>query len=78
MEISEDENFKKYAKKCGHCSRNTLPPFEQEFTLSSCGYNVIKRKHELSKIQRNKINVISRLKYSQLNFFCKGVDVYKI
>ena len=78
MELSEEEKFKKYARNCSHCSRNTLPPFEHEFTWFSCGYNVIKRKHELSEIQRKKINFISRLKFSQLKLFCKGVDVYKI
>ena len=29
-----------------------LLPYEYEFTCISCGFNVIKRKHELSKIQR--------------------------
>ena len=29
-----------------------LRPYEDEFTCISCGYNVIKRKHELSKFQR--------------------------
>ena len=28
--------------------------FEYEWTCFSCGYNVNKRKHELSKIQRKK------------------------
>ena len=50
--------YKKYAKNCGHCNRNTLLPYEDEFTCLSCGYNVNKRKHELSKIQRKKINLL--------------------
>ena len=54
MELSEDEFFKKYAKHCGHCNRNTLLPFEYEWTCFSCGNNVIKRKQELSQIQRKK------------------------
>ena len=53
MEITEDENIKKYAKKCGHCNRNTLLPYEYEFTCFSCGYNVNKRKHENTK-KKNK------------------------
>ena len=54
MNLSEDEIIEKYAKKCGHCNRNTLLPYEYEFTCFSCGFNVNKRKHELSKIQRKK------------------------
>ena len=51
MQLTENEIKRKYAKNCGHCSRNTLSPNEYEFTCSSCGYIVNKRKHELSKIQ---------------------------
>ena len=54
MQLSQDESIQKYAKRCGHCNRNTLLPYEYEFTCFSCGYIVIKRKHELSKIQRKK------------------------
>ena len=59
MELSEDEIIKKYAKQCGHCSRNTLLPYKYEWTCVSCGYNVIKGKHELSKLQRKQINFIN-------------------
>ena len=55
MDLSEEEIFEKYAKRCGHCNRNTLLPYDYEFTCCSCGYNVIKQKHELSKTQRKKI-----------------------
>ena len=78
MELTEDEIIEKYAKKCLHCNRNTLLPYEYEFTGLSCGYNVIKRKHELSKIQRKKINFINRLKYAEQKIFCNCIDVYKI
>ena len=54
MELTEDEIIQKYAKNCGHCKRNTLLPYEYEFTCIACGYNVNKRKPELSKIQRKK------------------------
>ena len=54
MELTEDEVVQKYEKHCGHCNRNTLLPYEYEFTCFSCGYNVNKREHELSKIQRKK------------------------
>ena len=54
MELTEDEIIQKYAKNCRHCKRNTLLSYENEFICLSCGYNVNKRKHELSKIQRKK------------------------
>ena len=78
MELTEDEIIQKYAKKCLHCNRNTLLPYEYEFTCFSCGYNVKKRKNELSKIQRKKINFINRLKYAEVKIFSICVDVYKI
>ena len=43
----------------------------------SCGFNVIKRKYELSKIQRKKIKFINRLKYAEQKIFCICIDVYK-
>ena len=54
MNLSEDEIIENYAKRCGHCNRNTLLPYEYEWTCISCGYSINKRKHELSKIQRKK------------------------
>ena len=78
MELTRDEFIQKYAKQCRHCNRNTLLPYEYEFTCIACGYNVTKRKHELSKIQRKKINFINRLKYAEVKIFSICVDVYKI
>ena len=78
MNLSEDQIIEKYAKNCGHCNRNTLLPYEYEYTCLSCGYNVNKRKHELSKIQRKEINFINRLKYAEQKIFCICIDVYKI
>ena len=78
MELTEDEIIQKYGKNCGHCNQNTLLTYEYEWTCFSCGYNVNKRKHELSKIQRKKINFIKRLKYAEVKFFSICVDVYKI
>ena len=54
MEFTEDGIIEKYGKRCGYCNRNTLLPYEYEFTCFSCVYNVNKRKNELSKIQRKK------------------------
>ena len=42
-------------KIAGVVYQNILLPYEFEYTCFSCGYNVIKRKHELSKIQRKKL-----------------------
>ena len=54
MQLSEDEVFEKNGKHCGHCNRNTLVPYEFEFSSVVCGFNLIKRKHELTKTQRKK------------------------
>ena len=54
MELTENETIQKYAKRCRHCNRNTRLPYEYEYTCFSCGYNVNRRKHELSKTQRKK------------------------
>ena len=78
MKLTEDEIFENYAKNCGHCNRNTLLPYEYEFTCIVCGYNVIKRKNELSKIQRKRLKFINRLKYAEQKIFCFCIDVYKL
>ena len=77
MNLSEDAIIQKYAKNCGHCNRNTSLEYEYEFTCFVCGYNVNKRKHELSKIQRKKINFLNRLKYAEVKIFSICLDVYK-
>ena len=78
MELTEDEIIQKYGKNCRHCNRNTLLPYEYEFTCITCGFNVNKRKHELSKIQRKKINFINRLKYAEVKIISICVDLYQI
>ena len=78
MNLSEDEIIQKYGKRCEHCNRNTLLPYEYEWSCFSCNYIVYKRKHELSKIQKKKINFINRLKYAEQKIFCICIDVYKI
>ena len=77
MELTEDELIQKYGERCGLCNRNTLLPYEYEWSCLSCGYNVNKRKHELSKIQRKTINFFNRLKYAGVKIFSIRVDVYK-
>ena len=78
MELTEDQIIEKYVKKSLHCNRNTLLPYEYEWSCFSCNYVVSKRKNELSKIQRKKINFINRLKYAGVKIFSICVDVYKI
>ena len=78
MNLSEDEIIEKSGKVCGHCNRNMLLPYEYEWSCFGCGYNVLKRKHELTNFQRKKINFINRSKYAELKIFCICVDVYKI
>ena len=78
MESTEDEILQKYGKNCGHCNRNTLLPYSYEWSCFSCNYIVSKRKNELSKIQRKKINFINRLKYAEVKIFSICVDLYKI
>ena len=78
MELTEDKIIEKYPKKCLHCNRNTLLPYEFEWSCFSCNYIVSKRKHELSKIQRKKINFMKRLKYAEQKIFCICKDIYKI
>ena len=78
MKLSEDEIVQKNAKNCGHCKRNTLFPYEYEWTCFSCGYNVIKRKHDFSKIQRKRLNFINRLNYAEVKIFSICVNVYRI
>ena len=78
MELTGDEIMQKYARLCGHCTRKTRLPYKFERSCLPCGFNLIKRKHELSKIQRKKINFIRRLKYAEQKIFYICVDVYKI
>ena len=78
MELTEDEIIQKYAKNCQHCNRNALLPYEYEWSCFSCNYIASKRKNELSKIQRRKINFINRLKYAEVKIFSICVDLYKI
>ena len=66
MESKKDGIIQKYTENCGHCKRNTVVPYEFEFTCFSCGYNVNKQKHGLSKIQRKKTISINRLKYAEV------------
>ena len=54
MKLTEEKFFQGYVKKWGHCNRDTLLPYEYEWSCLSCGVNLIKRKQELSNLQRKK------------------------
>ena len=75
MELTEDPIIEKYAKLCVHCGRIMLLPYEHEWTCFSFGYNLIKRKNELSKSSKKKIKFINRLKYAEHKNFCICVEV---
>ena len=77
MELTEDEIIQKCGQQCRHCNRNTLLLYDNEWTCFSCAHTVNKRKPELSKIQRKKINFINRLKYAEVKIFSISIDVYK-
>ena len=77
MELTEDEIIQKHAKNCLHPNPKTLFPYKYEFTCFSCGYNVTKQKHQLSKTQRQKVNFIKRLKYAEQKILCICVEKNK-
>ena len=54
MPTNEDEVFEMKARNCLDCTRNTLLPYEYNWTCIACEYNIIKRIIELTKIQRQK------------------------
>ena len=58
--------------------RNTSLPDEIEFSRIACGYNVIKRKNEFSKVSRKKMNFVKRLKNAEHKIFCICRVVYGI
>ena len=78
MNLTEGKTIENYGKKCGKCIRNTLLPYENEWCCISFECNVTKTKHELSKIQRTKVNFINRIKFAEKKNFCGCIDVYKI
>ena len=75
MELTKNQIIENFNKNFDHWARQIFLPYEYEITCSSCGYNVIKRKHELSKISRKKLIFINRLKYAEHNLFCSCIDV---
>ena len=74
MELTEDETIQKYGKNCGHCNQNILLPYDYEFICFPCGYNVIKRKHELSKTQRKKFSQSIKIRCTRnLLYLCRCI-----
>ena len=54
MELTEDQGIENYGKQYLICTQKTLLSYEYEFTSVSCGDNVMKRKHELSRNNEKK------------------------
>ena len=48
------------------------------FSCISSGFNLIKIKHELTKIQRKKVKFTNSFKYVEHKILCICGDVYKI
>ena len=44
MELTEDQTIEEYAKQGGHWQRNSLLPYEYDFTCISFNYNAKKTK----------------------------------
>ena len=76
--MTEDQIIEKYGKQCRHCLTNTPLPYEYEFNCISCGYNINKRKHEITKIQRKKVNFLKSFNYAEQKTFRICIDVYEI
>ena len=55
MKLTENQVFEKVADQGINCLQKTLQPYKIDFVCISCGYNVIKRKIELTKIHRKQI-----------------------
>ena len=62
MELTEDQILQKYAKQCLSCYRNGLLLYVYEWTCLFCSYTIIKQKHELTKKQQRRKNVLVEIK----------------
>ena len=51
MELTADQIFESYGKKCMLRLGSTLLPYKYEWICFSCGYNVMKRENELTKLK---------------------------
>ena len=51
MELSDDQIIEKFAKQRLLSLRKTIAPYECEWTCTACGYNVIRRKNEVTEIR---------------------------
>ena len=62
--MTKDQNIEKYVTQCMQYARKTSLPKEYDWRCVACGYNVIKRKSQLTKIQQKEISFANRLKYA--------------
>ena len=73
MDLTDDQIFEKIVNQCGRCIRNTLLPYEYEWTCIACGYN-----ESMNSLKINKKNIVNRLKYAENKIFGICVDIHKI
>ena len=64
MEVNEDKNYKKKAKQCMYCSRNSNSAYGNAGRCFLCGYNVMKRKVAITNLQRKNLDFINRRTFS--------------
>ena len=63
-------------KMCMRCGRNFLIEYEYEFTCFVCGFNIIKPKSQLSKLQiKKRINFNGRLKYANNKIISISMEI---
>ena len=60
-----------------HCTRNTILPYECEWTCIASGYNVMKRKNELTKTQRRENRQYQSIELSCRKRLYVFVKIYK-
>ena len=54
MNLIKHEQIGKNAKQCIHCRRNTLLPYEYDWTCIACGCIITREENDLSKNSKNK------------------------
>ena len=69
MELTEDQTIEDYAKQGGHWQRNSLLPYEYEFTCISFNYNAKKNENMSSLKIKEKNNFYNYIKIGQRKNF---------
>ena len=69
MKLTEKEIIQTYGQHCMHCTKDTLQPYEDEYSCVACGIIIARTKNQLLQIQRKKIYFTNRLKYAEKEMF---------